>query len=142
MLALVSLFAAALLAATLVPAQSEALLVALVLAGAHPVWLLLAVATAGNLLGSVVNWGLGRGLVHFQDRRWFPVSPRRLEQATRWYRRWGRWSLLASWVPVIGDPLTLVAGILREPLWRFVLIVGLAKGGRYLALVLLAAPFA
>lgn len=138
MIALLGLFAAALLAATLLPAQSEAVLVGLVLASGHSVWLLLAVATAGNVLGSIINWGLGRGLVHFADRRWFPTAPERLVQATRWYHRWGHWSLLASWVPIIGDPLTLVAGVLREPLWRFVLIVTLAKGGRYLALVLIA----
>lgn len=50
------------------------------------------------------------------------------------YARWVHWSLLASWVPVIGDPLTLIAGVLREPFWRFALIVTLAKGGRYLVL--------
>lgn len=137
MLALSGLFAAALLAATLVPAQSEAVLVGLILAGGHPVWVLLAVATTGNVLGSVINWALGRGLAHFSDRRWFPASPERLAKATRWYHRWGHWSLLASWVPIIGDPLTLVAGVLREPLWRFILIVTLAKGGRYLALALI-----
>ena len=137
MLALSGLFAAALLAATLVPAQSEAVLVALVLAGGHPVWLLLAVATIGNVLGSVINWGLGHVLARFANRRWFPASPRQLDRATRWYHRWGYWSLLASWVPIIGDPLTLVAGVLREPLWRFVLIVTLAKGGRYFALALI-----
>lgn len=141
MLTLASLFAAALLAATLVPAQSEAVLVGLVMTGGHPVWLLLSVATAGNVLGSVINWGLGRWLVHFADRRWFPTSPGRLAQATRWYHRWGHWSLLASWVPIVGDPLTLVAGVLREPLWRFAVIVTLAKGGRYLALVLIATGF-
>lgn len=131
---LVGLFFAALLAATLVPAQSEALLVALMLGAQHPVWLLLAVATAGNVLGSIVNWLLGRSLVRFAHRRWFPVSPRRLEQATAWYRRWGRWSLLGAWLPVVGDPLTLAAGVLREPFWRFTLLVTLAKGGRYLVL--------
>ena len=141
MLSLTGLFAAALLAATLVPAQSEAVLAGLVLTGNHPVWLLLVVATAGNVLGSVINWGLGRGLIHLSDRPWFPASPSQLERANDWYRRWGYWSLLASWVPIVGDPLTLVAGILREPLWRFTLIVTLAKGGRYLALVLIAAPF-
>lgn len=135
MSALMGLFTAALVAATLLPAQSEAVLVALVLNGAHPVWLLWLMATAGNVLGSVINWTLGRFLIRFEGRRWFPASPHQLERATRWYHRWGYWSLLASWVPIIGDPLTLVAGILREPLWRFSLIVALAKGGRYLVLI-------
>lgn len=140
MLALAGLFAAALLAATLVPAQSEAVLVSLVLAGEHTIWLLIAVATTGNVLGSIINWGLGRGLVRFRDRPWFPASSSQLERATRWYHSWGHWSLLGSWLPIIGDPLTLAAGVLREPLWRFLLVVTLAKGGRYLALVLIVAP--
>lgn len=135
MLSLAGLFFAAFAAATLIPAQSEAVLVAMALAGVQPAWLLLLVATTGNVLGSVVNWGLGRYLGHFAGRRWFPLTQQRLERAAGWYRRRGHWSLLGSWLPVIGDPLTLAAGVLREPLWRFVVIVTLAKGGRYLALV-------
>lgn len=135
MLALAGLFLAALAAATLIPAQSEAVLAALVLAGNHPVWLLLAVATMGNVLGSVVNWALGRFLMHHAGHRWFPVPPRQLDSAAKWYHRWGWPSLFLSWVPIIGDPLTLAAGLLREPFWRFLVIVTLAKGGRYVALV-------
>lgn len=134
MVELAGLFLAAFLAATLIPAQSEAVLVALILAAAHPLWLLLVVATAGNVLGSVMNWALGRFLVRFADRRWFPVSPSQLDRAAAWYGRWGHWSLLGAWLPVVGDPLTLAAGMLREPFWRFVLIVTLAKGARYLVL--------
>ncbi|NPD15137.1 DedA family protein [Xinfangfangia sp. D13-10-4-6] len=134
MFELLGLFAAALIAATLLPAQSEAVLVALIIADIHPLWVLLVVATAGNVLGSMINWSLGRFLIRFSDRRWFPVSQRQLDRAGNWYGRWGHWSLLASWVPVIGDPLTLAAGVLREPFWRFALIVTLAKGGRYLVL--------
>ena len=70
-------------------------------------------ATAGNVLGSVINWVLGRYLIHFQDRRWFPIKGHALEKATRAYQRWGVWTLLLAWVPLIGDPLTLVAGIFR-----------------------------
>jgi membrane protein YqaA with SNARE-associated domain len=95
---------------------------------------LVLVASLGNVLGSLVNWWLGRYLERFRDRRWFPVSDRRLLQAQHWYGRYGRWSLLLSWLPVIGDPLTLVAGIMREPLWRFMLIVTLAKTLRYTVL--------
>ncbi|RGP35743.1 YqaA family protein [Pseudotabrizicola alkalilacus] len=134
MTGLVGLFLAAFAAATLIPAQSEAVLVALILSASHPIWLLVSVATAGNVLGSVVNWVMGRFLIRYSNRRWFPFSQTQMDNATRWYARWGRWSLLAAWVPVIGDPLTFVAGVLREPLWRFVLIVTLAKGGRYLVL--------
>lgn len=128
------MFLAAFAAATLLPAQSEAVLVALILAANQPVWVLLLVATVGNVLGSAVNWGMGRLLIRFADRPWFPVSKPQMDKATAWYARWGHWSLLASWVPVIGDPLTLVAGVLREPFWRFALIVTIAKGGRYLVL--------
>lgn len=131
-----ALFLAAFAAATLLPAQSEALLVALLLAGEHSPWLLLAVASAGNVLGSLLNWWLGTCVERFRQRRWFPVSERQLHNAQRVYRRYGRWSLLLSWVPIIGDPLTLVAGVMREPWWRFLLIVTLAKGGRYLVLVI------
>ena len=125
------LFFAAFGAATLLPLQSEAVLVGLLLSDEYRLWSLLAVATLGNVLGSLVNWWLGRGLERFRDRRWFPVSPSHLEQARKHYQRYGHWSLLLSWVPIIGDPLTLVAGVMREPLGRFLLIVTLAKGARY-----------
>lgn len=129
-----ALFLAAFLAATIVPAQSEAVLVGLILADDQPVLPLLLVATAGNVLGSVVNWLLGRFIEHFRDRPWFPVSRPRLAQAETWYRRFGIWSLLLSWVPIIGDPLTVVAGILRTPFLTFLALVTLAKAGRYIVL--------
>lgn len=128
------LFFAAFAAATLVPAQSEAVLVGLLLGSDLSPATLLAVATFGNVLGSVVNWLLGRYIERLRHKRWFPVSQRQLEKAQRSYHRYGRWSLLLSWVPIIGDPLTVVAGTLREPLWSFLLLVTLAKGGRYLVL--------
>ena len=96
MIALSGLFLAAFLAATLVPAQSEAVLVGLILAGGHPLWLLLAIATLGNVLGSVVNWLLGRFLSHYAGRRWFPLTQARMDRASGWYRRWGYFSLLAA----------------------------------------------
>lgn len=136
------LFAVSLLAATLLPAQSEAVLAAMVLSGRYPVWLLLAVASTGNVLGSLINWLLGRFIVHFQGRRWFPVGPELLARAEKWYRRYGRWSLLLSWVPVIGDPLTLIAGVLRESLAWFLLLVTIAKVGRYIVVAALAANWA
>ena len=128
------LFLSAFGAASLLPLQSEAVLAGLLLGGAQPAAVLLAVASVGNVLGSVLNAALGRGIERFHDRRWFPVSAQRLEQAKLTYRRYGRWSLLLSWVPVIGDPLTLMAGVMREPWWSFLLLVTLAKTGRYLVL--------
>ncbi|WP_296234714.1 YqaA family protein [uncultured Pseudomonas sp.] len=132
-----ALFLSAFGAATLLPLQSEAVLVALLLAGQHSLWALLLVATLGNVLGSWVNWLLGRSIEHYRERRWFPVSPARLQQAQSWYARYGRWSLLLSWMPVIGDPLTLVAGVMRERLWVFLAIVTLAKASRYAVLAAL-----
>lgn len=135
MLELIGLFSAAFLAATLIPAQSEVVLVAMVGQAAHPVWLLLSVATFGNVLGSAANWVIGRFMIRYADHRWFPVPPKRLAQATNWYARFGHWSLLGAWLPFIGDPITLAAGLLREPFWRFALIVTVAKAGRYCILV-------
>lgn len=128
------LFFAALAAATILPVQSEAALAGFILSGSYPVWILVAVASAGNVLGSAINWALGRGIERFRKQTWFPVKPDQLDSAQRWYRRYGKWSLLLSWVPIIGDPLTVVAGILREPFFIFLLLVTVAKLGRYLVL--------
>lgn len=134
--AYLGLFASAFLAATIIPAQSESVLVYLTLTGKYSVVLLIAFASLGNILGSIVNWYLGRGVEHYRDRRWFPLTPKKLEKAQGWYARYGRWSLLASWVPIIGDPLTVVAGVMREPLASFIAIVAIAKIGRYAVLAL------
>lgn len=133
MIGYVGLFASALIAATILPMQSEAVLVGLLLEGSRPVGVLLLVATTGNVLGSVVNWYLG-SLARFRAKSWFPASDEQLERAENWYRRYGRWSLLGSWLPVVGDPLTVVAGVLREPLLPFLILVTLAKGTRYILL--------
>lgn len=129
-----SLFLAALLAATLIPAQSESLLAGLILAGGQPAATLVAVASVGNILGSLLNWLIGRGVETFRNRSWFPATQKQLERAQRQYQRFGYWSLLFAWVPIIGDPLTLVAGIMREPLWRFLVLVSIGKAGRYIVL--------
>ena len=130
------LFLTAFLAATIFPAQSELLLAGMHATGNYDHVALLLVATVGNVLGSVVNWAFGRYLMHFQDRRWFPIKPAMVERATRWYQRFGVWSLLLAWMPVIGDPLTLVAGILRVDLRLFLLLVTAGKAARYAALVM------
>lgn len=126
------LFFVAMGAATLLPLQSEALLVGLLAAQSQPVGLLIAVASVGNVLGSTINWWLGRSIERFRDRRWFPLKEPAFGRAQRWYHRYGRWTLLLSWMPVIGDALTLIAGVLRERLITFVLIVAIAKTARYL----------
>jgi membrane protein YqaA with SNARE-associated domain len=139
--ALLSLFSLAFLAATLLPGSSEAALVGLMAAGKVAAAPAILVATIGNTLGSLTNWALGRFAIHFQDRKWFPASPRRLQQATDWYQRYGVWTLLLSWAPIIGDPLTAVAGVLRTPLIVFIPIVALAKFIRYVVVVWVAGAF-
>ncbi|MDB5780174.1 MAG: hypothetical protein JWQ50_89 [Caballeronia mineralivorans] len=131
------LFTVALVAATLFPLQSEALLAGLLIAGKQPVWMLVAVASVGNVVGSTINWAMGRSIEKLRERRWFPIKARALERAEQWYRRFGRWTLLLSWTPVIGDPLTMIAGVLREPLWSFLLIVAIAKTARYAVIAFL-----
>lgn len=136
------LFIAAFGAATLLPMQSEAVLVGMLLSGRYVVATLLLVATFGNVLGSLVNWLLGRSVERLRHKRWFPVSEAKLEKAQKFYLRYGRWTLLLSWVPIIGDPLTMVAGVMREPWWSFLLIVTFAKGLRYLLLAALTLSWA
>lgn len=124
----------AFVAATLLPMQSEAALVALITLHPKAVYWLVITASIGNILGSITNWWLGTQLQRWQNKRWFPATPQQLNRAQNWYQRYGRWSLLLSWLPIIGDPLTLIAGVLREPLGRFILLVSIAKTGRYLVL--------
>ncbi|MGN7291495.1 YqaA family protein [Rhizobium sp. SAFR-030] len=134
MAAYLALFTAAFIAATIFPAQSEALLAGLILSGDYSVVGLVAVAGLGNTLGAVVNWFLGRGVESFKHKRWFPVRPDKLAKAQEWYRRYGKWSLLLSWLPIFGDAVTVAAGVMREPLAVFVLFVGIGKTIRYVAL--------
>lgn len=127
------LFLAAFTSATLLPAQSEMVLSGLLLTGKGSVCKLIAVASLANTLGSSVNWLLGRYFNHLREKPWFPIKAQTLARAEGWYRKYGRWSLLLSWMPLVGDPLTLVAGILREPFHSFLFLVAVAKTARYLA---------
>jgi len=95
------------------------------------------VATVGNSLGAMVNWVLGRWCLHWQDRKWFPFKEQDLNKADAWFGKWGVWSLLLSWVPIIGDPITFAAGFLRVNFAVFSLLVVIAKGGRYLVILAL-----
>ena len=133
-----ALFAAAFLSATVFPFQSEVVLFGMLMAEHYSWWLLVLVASLGNTIGSVANWVVGRFLAHFEGRRWFPISRGKMVRVEGWYHRYGRWSLLLSWVPIIGDPLTIIAGVLREPLPIFILLVAIAKTARYFAVAALS----
>jgi len=134
------LFLFSLAAATILPFPSEAALVSLLLADYSP-WLLLVVASVGNVLGSMINYLLGRAVERYGIHRWFPDGTPRLDRARAWYHRYGRWSLLLSWLPVIGDPLTIVAGVLGERLSVFLLFVAIAKVGRYAVVIAVTLGF-
>ena len=133
--AYISLFLSAFLSATLLPGSSEAVLSGLVLLEKYDPALLLVFATTGNVLGSLFNWFCGLFLMSFQDRRWFPVSPAQIDRASAWYRKYGLWSLLLAWMPIIGDPLTVAAGLMRAPLLPFLFLVTIGKLTRYWLIV-------
>ena len=133
-----SLFLSAFAAATLLPGSSEALLTSFIASEKGAPVLLLTVATIGNVAGSAVNWALGRYCLHFRDRKWFPVSESGYQRAVRWYQRFGLWTLLLAWLPIVGDPLTVIAGALRTRFWLFLLLVSIGKFGRYLFVVAIA----
>lgn len=132
--AYLGLFFVSLAAATILPAYSEVMFAGLLAAG-HDPFALWAWATAGNTLGSAVNWTLARYLLHFQDRPWFPFRPERLGRAQRWFQRYGVWSLLMAWAPVGGDALTFIAGFMRVRFDVFILLTGIGKGLRYAILL-------
>ena len=132
-----AVFLSAFVAATLLPAQSEAVLSFYILSAPQTVFALILVATVGNVLGSVVNWVLGLYATKFQNRKWFPATPSQIKRAEKFYRKYGRYSLLLSWVPFIGDPITVIAGVLREPVLSFLILVTIAKSARYIVLSLI-----
>ncbi len=137
MTGLAGLFLAAFLAATPVPIPSEPVFLALMATG-HALLPLVVVASIGNTLGSCVTYAIGRGAERLKHRRWFPLPPDALAKAQGWWGRWGLWSLLLSWAPG-GDALVALAGLMRVPVWRFLLLVALAKTGRYAVLALAGA---
>lgn len=125
------LFISAFGAATLLPLQSEAVLLGTFVQGKYAALPLIAIASLGNILGSCVNWWLGLKIERYKNKTWFPVSEAKMLQAQGIYQKYGYWSLLLSWTPIIGDPITLIAGLLKENFWRFLLLVSVAKTGRY-----------
>ncbi|MDC0621597.1 DedA family protein [Candidatus Pelagibacter sp.] len=127
-----SLFAISFLAATILPFSSELTLAGLIATSDYDNLLLLIVASFGNVFGSVVNWALGSYSRKLTTKKWFPFKETQIERSSKWFRKFGKWSLLFAWVPVVGDPLTLVAGILRVKFIDFIILVAIGKVSRYI----------
>lgn len=138
--ALFGLFLAAFVAATLIPFQSEIIFAGMIVAEPERFGVILLVASVGNVLGSCLNYALGRGLMQLRVMERFRIPEEALRRAEAWFRRWGVWSLLLSWLP-LGDVLTVVAGTLRTPFWLFAVLVSIAKTGRYVVLGLITLGF-
>lgn len=125
-----SLFFTAFISATLFPLSSEAILATLLYHGYSPLLLWL-MATSGNTLGSCVNWYLGRQFLRWQSKKWFPFSGAQIDKAQVSFQRYGTLSLLFAWLPIVGDPLTFFAGMMRIHFLKFVILVALGKALRY-----------
>ena len=126
------------LAATILPFSSEVVLTTMYLSNSFETYLLLIFASIGNILGSITNWYLGKKITIFQDRKWFPVSPNQLSRSQIYFQKYGLWSLLLAWVPIIGDPITLLAGVLKVRFGIFFLLVSISKISRYVFILYLA----
>ncbi|WP_414830445.1 YqaA family protein [Alteromonas sp. H39] len=133
------LFISAFLAATILPLSSELVLSALLLSGQSPTALVLA-ATTGNVLGSLTNYALGLWAARPVVQKWLRMSDAAYEVAEQRFRKYGLVSLCFAWVPVIGDPLTVIAGALRIPLIGFLILVTTGKFARYVVVAYLVLP--
>ncbi len=123
------------LAATILPLSSELVLSTMLLTDSFDKYLLLVVASFGNIFGSSVNWYLGKKILIFKDKKWFPVNEKQIAKSEMYFKKYGIWSLLLAWVPVIGDPLTVIAGILKINFFTFLLLVSISKTSRYIFLI-------
>lgn len=133
---LLGLFGIAFLAATLLPLGSELVLLGFVTRYPELAIFGWGSASVGNTLGGMTNWWLGKYLLHFQDKRWFPVSQKRLHQVQRSIQRFGQPALLFSWLPAVGDALCLAAGVAKLPWLTSALWIFVGKSLRYGILVL------
>ena len=127
-----SLFAISFFAATILPFSSELTLAGLIATSNYDSLLLLIAASIGNILGSVINWILGFYSRNLTTKKWFPFKDKQIENSSKWFNKLGKWSLLFAWIPIIGDPLTLVAGLLRVRFLDFIILVAIGKVSRYL----------
>ena len=127
-----SLFFISFLAATILPFSSELTLAGLISTSNYDNLLLLVFASFGNVLGAVFNWGLGFYARNLTIKKWFPFKETQIERSSKWFSKFGKWSLLFAWVPIVGDPLTFVAGLLRVRFFDFIILVAIGKVSRYL----------
>jgi membrane protein YqaA with SNARE-associated domain len=127
-----SLFFISFLAATVLPFSSELTLAGLISTSNYDNLLLLVVASFGNVLGSVFNWSLGFYSRNLSTKKWFPFKETQIERSSKWFSKFGKWSLLFAWLPIVGDPLTFVAGLLRVRFLDFIILVAIGKVSRYL----------
>ena len=134
MIIYISLFFISFLAATILPFSSEVTLATLIASSNYNNLLLLIFASLGNILGSVVNWVLGFYSRNLATKRWFPFKDKQIKKSSSWFNRFGKWSLLFAWVPIIGDPLTLAAGLLRVKFIEFLILVSIGKVSRYIVI--------
>jgi len=128
-----TLFFSALISSTLMPGGSEALLSYLIIDGGN-VYMLVAIATLGNVLGSLITYGMGRFLNQtFQNSR-FRMNPKHLSTAETWFAKFGQPALIFAWLPIVGDPLCFIAGMMRSHVMLFVLLITIGKFLRYAVL--------
>ena len=131
-----SLFSLSFLVATIVPFASEAYLASLIATNKYNIALLMISASVGNILGSVFNWVCGYYSEYFLKKKWFPINKKKIDKASFFFKKYGKWSLLFGWLPIIGDPITFIAGTLRYPFLPFLILVSLGKFGRYFVVYL------
>ena len=127
-----SLFVISFLAATILPFSSELTLAGLISTSNYDNLLLLIVASFGNVFGSVINWALGFYSRNLTTKKWFPFKDKQIKNSSKWFSKFGKWTLLFAWVPVIGDPLTLAAGLFRVKFAEFLILVTIGKISRYI----------
>ena len=132
-----SLFTVSFLAATILPFSSELMLASMLSIENYNKTLLITFSSLGNILGSVFNWVLGFYFVKLQNKKWFPFNQEQISKSSQWFEKYGKWSLLFAWVPIIGDPLTFVAGTMKTKFFIFLILVGIGKISRYLFISLL-----
>ena len=132
-----SLFTISFLAATILPFSSELMLASMLSIENYNRTLLITFSSLGNILGSVFNWVLGFYFIKLQNKKWFPFNQEQISKSSQWFEKYGKWSLLFAWVPIIGDPLTFVSGTMKTKFFIFLILVGIGKISRYLFISLL-----